>query len=302
MSTPENNLFETLDIPDSEPSFLDATPEDATPPDATPTEVTPERERDPTTGRFVPQPPASMPDPVKVAEQAAAEPAPAEPQKVIPLGAHLAERDRWQSQVAELRERLAKLEPPPAPPKPEPDFIEDPKAYIDAKVERAQEALKQIEQKVAPVEQEAQINRLLSHVGAIEGEFVKQTPDYYEAVGHVRQARAEQLTMLYPDAPREQIFEALRREELTFAAQALQAGRNPSELAYQMAQRVFGYRPKAADAPPPPPRPKTGDPSATLGASGSAPDAGDIDEVGREDGDELRSTLDLAIKERFNRR
>ena len=59
------------------------------------------------------------------------------------------------------------------PPEPEPDFIEDPKAYIDAKVEKAVQAVQKIEQQTTQVSAEQQINQVLNHVGSIEAEFVK---------------------------------------------------------------------------------------------------------------------------------
>lgn len=313
MSTPIDQMIDELSAEDATP--LDATPEDVTAPavegeksaapepdSTTPEQV--ERARDAITGRFTPQPPPTMPDPVKAAETAD------QGQKVLPLAAHLEERRRWQAEMRALEERLAKIEHPPEPPKPEPDFLEDPKGYVDAKTQKALDALQKVEQKIEPVQQQAQVQQFLQVVGSVEAEYVKQAPDYYDAIAHVRALRAEQLSLVYPQATREQIAQALQQEELQFAAQALQAQRNPSELAYQMAQRVYGYRPRTeapaaakpqAQAQAQTPSP-AGQPTATLGPSGAAPDVADLDEMGTNDGDDLRATLDVALRERFQRR
>ena len=309
MSTPENMLdFDALDAPESE---LDATPPDVTPAEATPPEATPEpatpepvveaaeRVRDPATGRFLPQAPESMPDPTK-----AAEPTPEE-KRVIPLAAHLEERKRLQSELTELRERLARLETPPAPPAPEPDFLEDPKGYVDARTQKALDALQKVEQRTETLTQEQQVQQFLGAVAAVESEYVKQAPDYYDALAHIRAARVEQLNELFPTATREQIQNQLRVEELQAAHALMQQGRNPSEAVYRMAQKVYGYRPKsaapAAPAMPNLPKAPVGDPSRTLGPSGGATPEPEVDELGGGPED-MNEMIGLALKERFARR
>jgi len=302
MSTPDNLLFESLDAPEAELLNVDPEPapsapepepaEPAAPPAAT-------RERDPVTGQFLPSAPAAAPDPVKAVE----EPAHEKPQ-VVPLAAHIEERRRMQAELAELRDRLAKIESPPKAPEPEPEFIDDPKGYVDAKVGRAMESMKQVEQKAEVGAQEAQLNRFLQHVGAIEADYVKQAPDYYDALGHVRQARMTQLTEMFPQATPEQITQQIRTEELQAAAALLQQGRNPSEVVYQMAKKVYGYAPKPTAAPtlarPAVPQAPVGDPSATLGAPGGAPESGDEAELAGDD--DINVVLNAALSERFKRR
>ena len=304
MSTPDSLLFETLDAPESELLNAEPAPEPEAPaPEpaepAEPAPPTATRERDPATGQFLPQAPAAAPDPVKAAE----EPAHERPQ-VVPLAAHLEERRRLQAELAEMRERLSKIENPPKAPEPEPDFLEDPKGYVDAKVERAQATLKQVEQKAEMGAQEAQLNRFLQHVGAIESDYVKQTPDYYDALAHVRHARSTQLAEMFPQATPEQITQQIRTEELQAAAALLQQGRNPSEVVYQMAKKVYGYAPKPTAAPtlarPAVPQAPVGDPSATLGAPGGAPESGDEAELAGDD--DINVVLNAALSERFKRR
>jgi hypothetical protein len=216
----------------------------------------------------------------------------------------LEERRKWQSELSERDRRLQDLEAQVKtklePPEPEPDFIEDPKAYIDSKVEKAISAVKEIEQKTSHVSQEQQINQVLNHVGSIESEFVKSQPDYYQALGHIRQARMEQLTEMFPQATQEQITQQLRQEEINTAVTLLQQGKNPSETIYRMAKRVYGYQPKPQEvARPVVPQAPVADPSRTLGSTGGAPTE---EEAGEQDNDDLNSVINQSLKERFNRR
>lgn len=303
MSTNPDDFLSSLDVQDTEEMTLDA-PEPEAPaaeaaPEAAP-EPTPERVRDAQTGQFVPQPPKDMPDPVKAAETA----------QVLPLAAHLEERRAWRKdvearddQIRQLNERLARLEKP-AELAPEPDFMQDPKAYVDAKVGQVAEAAKAIEQKAETLTQEQQVGRLVQHLGAIESEFVKQTPDYYEALAQVREARGTQLSMLYPQATPEQIRQAISTEELQLGAQLLSQGRDPAATVYEQAKRVYGFKSKSPQpapipAPPASTRP-TGDPSATLGSSGGTAADGQLEELDGGD-DETPEGVLKQLRGRFQR-
>lgn len=301
--TPEFSVdFDALDAPESE---LISAPEPAAAPEpATAAPAAPEpkaeaaRERDPATGQFTPQAPASMPDPVKAVEP--------EPAKVVPLPVLLEERrnarreiDEAHRKTMELEQRLKALESPPAP---EPSFTDDPKAYIDAKVTQVQEMVKPIEQKAEVGAQQVQLQQFMRHVGTIEAEFVKENPDYYQALDHVRSIRRAELAEFYPQATPEQIVQQIDREELEKAAILLQQGRNPSEAVYRVA-RAYGFQKPAAAAAAAPARPNVpqapvGDPGATLGSGGGAPDDGqEIVDV-----DDDAEMLQSAIAERFGRR
>jgi hypothetical protein len=302
--TPEFSVdLDALDAPESEltnaPEPAAAEPAAAAPetpePKATPT---PERVRDPATGQFTPQAPASMPDPVKAVEP--------EHAKVVPLPVLLEERraarreiEEAQRKTMELEQRLKALESPPAP---EPSFTDDPKAYIDAKVNQVQEMVKPIEQKAEVGAQQVQLQQFMRHVGSIEAEFVKENPDYYQALDHVRSIRRAELAEFYPQATPEQIVQQIDREELEKAAILLQQGRNPSEAVYRVA-KAYGFQKPAAPAAAAPARPNVpqapvGDPGATLGSGGGALDDGQ--EI--VDGDDDAEMLQSAIAERFGRR
>jgi len=305
MST-DPSFFDSLDAPESElpPSLPEpaAAPaaEPAAPAPVAPVPATIEAARDPVSGRFALKPEAAAP-----AEPAAPTAPTPEPAKVIPLAAHLEERTRWKSEMKALEDRLARLEKPAEPAAPEPDFVTDPKGYVDAKTERALTALKQVEERLEPVQQATELQQFLGHVAAVEGEFVRATPDYYEALEHVRQVRASQIAELYPAATQAQIAQQLLSEEVSVARQLVAQGRNPAETVYRLA-RTYGFAPKAAATPaaaapaaPAVPKAPVADPTATLGSSAGSPAPAEEDELaGIETAEDM---LKVALRERFRK-
>lgn len=181
----------------------------------------------------------------------------------------------------------------------EPDFLEDPKGYVDAKAKKTAEALKKLneatEKQTKQQQQQQQLNQVLNVVQQHEQAFLKTTPDYHAAIDHIRSVRSSQLQMLYPQATPEQISRQITSEEIGAAAQVLQAGGNPAEFAYKYA-KTMGYAPKAPTQAPNP------------AANGAAPDkdavrtlgnGGGADKDGEPQDDELGGALKSALAERF---
>ena len=139
----------------------------------------------------------------------------------------------------------------------DPDFLEDPKGYVDAQAKKTAEALKKLDEattkQTQQQEQQQQLNQILTGVQQHEQSFLKTTPDYHAAIDHIRSVRGSQLQMLYPQATPEQITRQITTEELSAAAQILRSGGNPAEFAYNYA-KTMGYQPKAP----------TPDPNATV--------------------------------------
>jgi hypothetical protein len=303
MEGTEETLFDGLDVTDNEVA-PDPAPEPIAQPAETPAEPTVVVEtaavaRDPATGKFVAQPPASMPDP-----QVPQVPAPqaSEPTRVIPLAAHLEERARWRQQIEdgnrrlnEINEQLKALQPPP---KPDPDFLEDPKGYVDAKTAAVEKEAAALREEANKLQGQQQFAAFQQEIVAREAAFVEKTPDYLEAVNHIRAIRFEQIRDDYPEATEQQILQAISQEELAAAAGYLQRGRNPAEAVYKIAQS-YGYKKAegaAAKAPPlkvEVPRAPVADPGATLGSSGDT--TLDPDEMGDDD----MAPFEEAIAERF---
>lgn len=207
----------------------------------------------------------------------------------IPLAAHIEERKQWKQERAQwlaekraFEERLAKLEKPPektAEQVKEPEYSQDPKAYVDTKVNRALEELKkgttEAQQTAQQAHHEAQLTRFFNTVAEMEANFVSETPDYADARTFARQARFQQLQMLAPDATEDQLIAHLQQEEQQLALSALRRGANPAQLVYNYAKTI-GYAKKADPAPPADvptlgKPPKQLAPDQTLGSSGNSP-------------------------------
>ena len=197
----------------------------------------------------------AAPDPAPAAPEAPAAPAPSQPAQA-----------------------------PAAAQAPPPDFEKDPKGYVDSLGSKFESALSELKKTSETLTQtadaatrQAQQVQFTQQLGTVEAAFVAQTPDYHEALAHVRNIRAQQLAMIYPQAKPEQIAQAIGQEELTAAFQLTQQGRNPAEFAYQYA-KTLGYTkkaptptPPAAAAPAAAPAIEQLSPAATLGTGGGAP-------------------------------
>ncbi len=244
---------------------------------------------------------------------AAPEPAP-EPQKTVPLASLMEERAQWKRENEALQARLAAVEArsaapaaaPAAPPAPAPEWVEDPKAYVDAKV---QGAISQLEAtKNLTEQQQAELGelRLAQAVRQAEVEVSARAPDWQDALTHLRAMRYQELKLGFPDASDQQILQTIGHEERQVAAHQLQAGKNPYDYAYSLA-KLRGYTPRATTATPAPagsaPRAlpqveahRTLSPDTTLNTmSGSAPGEPE------DDPDDDVGLLEAARRERFPR-
>lgn len=182
----------------------------------------------------------------------------------------------------------------------EPDFLADPKGYVDTKVTTALKKLEKLEETGKKTEEQqtqqqqaqARYNQVVTGIAQGEAAFVPTVPDYTEAVTHARTTRQQQLQMLHPEATPEQITQHIAFEELTAAQQLLAAGKNPAEFAYNYA-KTLGYQPKAT---PKPQEKPDKDAARTLGAGGGdAPEADD-------EGEDAMPEFTAALMERFKRK
>jgi hypothetical protein len=200
---------------------------------------------------------SDSPAEVKAGEPAAAKP----PDQVANLNAAIREtRSENKALKQQLQELTAKIEALSKPAQPaaqtqgeqEPDFLADPKGYVDAQKAK----LKQLEEKLEAdkksqteqAEQQKKAQETWNKVLESEAQFVAATPDYHEALAHVRSVRTQQLQMMHPDATPQQIAQHIQGEEFQGAAALVAQGKNPSEFYYNYA-KTFGYKPKASPAP-----------------------------------------------------
>lgn len=243
----------------------------ASPPSEAPAEsVSPPSEQPAAPAAQETQPPAAA------AVPAAPKDTPEDVQRKLGAALHetRSENKTLKSELAQLRaqvEALAKAkttDPAPAEP-PEPDFLADPKGYVDQKVQGAlaklDKAEKATQETAEQVKQREANEAVLRATQTAETQFYAQTPDYPEALQHIRGVRTQQLQALFPDATTEQITNHIAFEERETARMLVQQNRNPAEFAYNFA-KTLGYARKAPPPPPPPPVDK--DAVRTLGSGG----------------------------------
>lgn len=183
-------------------------------------------------------------------------------QKVVPLAALHEERSRRKELGERLRAaeearaemerrveaRLAALQqamvpPPPAPP----SFDEDParhlKAQLDALNEQQRFLTQQTEESRRAQAQAEQINQLAARVTTSEAEFVREAPDYQDAIRHLAELRIRELQTLGVDEYSAKAQSARELQEFAFVNAS--QGKNPAQIAYQLA-KVRGYTPANA--------------------------------------------------------
>lgn len=208
--------------------------------------------------------------------------------------------------LKELREQRA--QPPKKDEEQEPDFLQDPKGHIDGKFKGVLKKLDEVSKETKETKEQAAQDRALQAVISTAGsqvtEFVEKTPDYPQAIEHIRSMRRGQLEMLYPQATAEQVAMLVSREEIAIAAQVVTGGKNFAEFAYEYAKRT-GYQPPKPPDPTPQPAAKKVDASAvrTLGSGGT--DSEPEDDESSHPNSEFRSIQKEAreeVRARFRRR
>jgi len=281
-----------------------------------------------------PAPEAPAPEPVEPAADADAEPA--EPQgearqKLVPLNALREERERrkaLEKQAAE-RERLyeerfnALLQrftaPPAAPAEPQntapplPDPEKDPVGYLIARQERIEHAQREIVQAIVERDQQgAQAQQQQLFVSALQGrtqamvaDFARETPDYGQAANFLAEARDRELRAAGWEDPAER-RETINNEAIGLAHRAIQMGRNPASIVYELAKQRGYARPAAATAATSPAAEKISQIAAgqqqarTLGnVQGSAPPALNFNTVANMSQKEFAAFLDTATPEQM---
>lgn len=271
-------------------------------------------------------PPVKSGKPVKADPPAPPAPPVKQQPNHVPLATFLQEKNKFTTALDEQRARADKLERELEalrnPPKAAPKFADDPEGFIaHATKANAQDLLAKLDEhgkrigEVADATKQTAEQRaeteFLDNLDRTGTAFAQTHEDYGQALAHVRQIAYRQLKVYHPEASDDQLMEAISKQEIGLARQALQMGRNPHEVAYALAE-ANGYAKKAAAPVPPKKGGKVAkpvvpdddgeevlDPDLTLGRSnGEAPDSDDDDIPDPNTVD----PFDDALKEVFGRR
>lgn len=222
------------------------------------------------------------------------------PKETVPLAKYLEDKNTLKKQledrditIKQFQDKLAALEaklPKPEAPE-EPDFVQDPKGYVDHQQKKVLDAIAEANKKTeaegkaaqeaaAKANEAVQAQQFFQSLSAHEARFKEANPDYMEALAHLRGIRANQLRAFNPEITDQQIAQEINAEERNLAIQVYKQGRDPVQMAYQLAQAA-GYKPKPKEEPKPEVKPEVKLPEAgsrrlpadqTLGAGGGHQD------------------------------
>lgn len=153
-----------------------------------------------------------------------------------------------QKQIEALGKPAATATEPEADP--EPDFLNDPKVYVDKKLTKAEEAVKKLEesakQRDESAKQQQELQQQWGEVLEKETAFAAETPDYQEAIQYVRNIRAQafiaEFEAMNDRQPNQrEVTEALTRQEIQGALTLQKKGKNPAQWYYGYAKSI-GYK------------------------------------------------------------
>ena len=182
--------------------------------------------------------------------------------QTVPLAVLLDERKGFQSRIDQLSEKAAKADAfmdrmedinrrkaeEAAKPE-EPEYLDDPKGYIDHKTGEAKQAATESKENITQLremsEAQAQIQQTVNRLQSYDTEFIKAgNEDLYDAIEHVRSVNVQNgLDMGLNQQQAEQ--EAAKAMFMT-QAQVLNRNKNPSEYIYNLAKR-WGYSKAVAE-------------------------------------------------------
>lgn len=126
-------------------------------------------------------------------------------------------------------------------------FEEDPANYLKSELERVRQEQEKLQhQTVEQRQAQEQETRFLQAVSSQVQQFKTQTPDYDDAFRYAHDRRVEELKIL--GVPESEVEAVFVQESFALANQAMQQGRNPGEVVYQLAKH-WGYKNTPKESP-----------------------------------------------------
>ena len=169
-------------------------------------------------------------------------------EKTVPLAALLDERNEWKQRYAELEARLSKgnerveklfealnKTDQPSPPEYEQDPLGNLKYSTESVRKEIEETRKWREQLENSQKTQQQFQEFHNRVNSAEARFAQEHPDYWEAAQHVAKTQKETLELL--GVPNEHLDTALQRHLMGLVATAMQTGKDPAKVIYDLAKK-----------------------------------------------------------------
>lgn len=193
--------------------------------------------------------PAAETPPAETPPAAEVEPAPeqAERQRTVPHGAFEQERARRRASEQELQQLRGQVtawqnamnaeierrqNPQAAQAEPDPDA--DPLAALKHLVTGLNEIKQNNARQAEQAQNNARVQHMLGQAAIAANEFSKARPDFQQAHQFALEMRGRQLALMGADPVH--IPALVRNEETAFIARAFAMGRNPAEMAYELAK------------------------------------------------------------------
>lgn len=185
-----------------------------------------------------------------------------EDQGNIPYAAMKKEREKWQARMAGMEEKLSKYDQLEGKlnqfyanqetkdlDASTPDYDENPAEYLRIRQERMEKQQDKMSENLSEYdkqrEQQAQMQQIGTAISADEQRFVKEKPDYNNALQFVRDREMQRIKMAgYDDT---QAMQALSQMEFQIGAQMINQQQSPAEYIYNMA-KWYGYKNEASAA------------------------------------------------------
>lgn len=166
-------------------------------------------------------------------------------QKMVPLAALHEERIRrreierqYAEQKKALEDQLKQYQ------NPVPKFEDDPANNLRHEAEATKARLEQMERAVQQTRQEQEARtfeqQIASNTQAAEQAFAKAKPEYFTAVQYLQSVADKNLQLMGMDDPAARQAQ-IRQDAMAMSLKALQAGKNPAEVAFQLAVN-YGFK------------------------------------------------------------
>ena len=160
-------------------------------------------------------------------------------QHQVPLHHLLNERQQKQElkgEIDALRKELEELRQSKIP-----EFDDDPKAYLDTRIDSLSKKVEQPSITPEQVRQEVEMAQTRQALAKDHTAVLKKHPDYLKAIEHVRQHFYQQHIMSGVDP--QKIPEIIGQAEINMATDILARGGSPGETVYEFAVNQTGYKP-----------------------------------------------------------
>ena len=145
-----------------------------------------------------------------------------------------------EQQRLQLQDLIGRLTPPAEEAAAAPEYDDDPAAHLLHKQQELQQRVDtqdQINRQQAEQQQQnAQMAQTQQRYEALEADFAKGHPDYYQRIDGLKAQRMQMWEQL--GLPRDQAMHQVQQEAWSLVQQGLQTGQNPAEVFYSMAPQA----------------------------------------------------------------